>query len=144
MVTLVVCAEAGTATSSATSKIVRKRRNMPAHHSRRRSKTQTHRGTEYNPFMNFGISTQIRRAEPVTVDLLESLRRVGYDQFELFCNRPHVDFHNRSLMRGIGRWFQENALPAPSLHLPFVENVSPKERVWISVTAPEARHREAA
>jgi sugar phosphate isomerase/epimerase len=94
--------------------------------------------------MNFGISTQIRRAEPVTVDLLESLRRVGYDQFELFCNRPHLDFHNRSLMRGICRWFQENALPAPSLHLPFVENISPKERIWISVTAPEPRHREAA
>ena len=94
--------------------------------------------------MNFGISTQIRRAEPVTVDLLESLRRAGYDRFELFCNRPHLDFHNRSLIRAIGRWFQENALPAPSLHLPFVENVSPRERNWISVTALEPRHREAA
>ena len=94
--------------------------------------------------MNFGISTQIRRAEPVTVDLLESLRRAGYDRFELFCNRPHLDFHNPSLIRAIGRWFQENALPAPSLHLPFVENVSPRERNWISVTALEPRHREAA
>src|SRR6185369_7616473 len=94
--------------------------------------------------MQFGISTQIRRAETVTVDLLESLRRTGYEHFELFCNRPHLDFHNRNLMRAIGRWFQENALPAPSLHLPFVENVSPKDRIWISVTAPEQRNREAA
>lgn len=94
--------------------------------------------------MQFGISTQICRGRPVTVDLLESIRRAGYDRFELFCNRPHLDFHDRSLLRSIGRWFKENALPAPSLHLPFVENVGPVQRIWISVLAPERRHREAA
>jgi sugar phosphate isomerase/epimerase len=94
--------------------------------------------------MQFGISTQIFRSQPVTVDLLESLRRAGYDQLELFCNRPHLDFHNRGLLRAIGRWFQENALPSPSLHLPFVENVSPTERIWISVVESERRQREAA
>src|SRR2546425_2066251 len=94
--------------------------------------------------MQFGISTQIHRSKPVTVDLLESIRKAGYQQFELFCNRPHLDFHNRSLLRAIGRWFQENSLPSPSLHLPFVENVGPTQRIWISVLEPERRHREAA
>src|SRR2546421_194133 len=94
--------------------------------------------------MRFGISTQIYRGQPVTVDLLESMRRAGYEQFELFCNRPHLDFHDRSLIRAIGRWFQENALPSPSLHLPFIENVSPTQRLWISVLEPERRLREAA
>src|SRR5215467_4637888 len=94
--------------------------------------------------MRFGISTQIYRGQPVTVDLLESIRRAGYEDFELFCNRPHLDFHNRSLLRGIGRWFGDNALPSPSLHLPFVENVGPAQRIWISVIEPERRHREAA
>src|SRR5499427_10589811 len=94
--------------------------------------------------MEFGISTQIYRAQPVSVDLLEKIRKAGYDRFELFGSRPHLDFHNRSLLRAIGRWFQENALPAPSLHLPFVENVGPTERIWISVVEPERRHREAA
>jgi sugar phosphate isomerase/epimerase len=94
--------------------------------------------------MEFGISTQIHRSKAVTVDLLESIRKAGYDRFELFCNRPHLDFHNRSLMRAIARWFQENALPAPSLHLPFVENVGPTQRNWISVLEPERRDREAA
>jgi sugar phosphate isomerase/epimerase len=78
------------------------------------------------------------------VDLLESIRKAGYDRIELFCNRPHLDFHNRSLLRAIGRWFQENALPAPSLHLPFVENVGPAQRIWINVLEPERRHRDAA
>jgi sugar phosphate isomerase/epimerase len=94
--------------------------------------------------MEFGISTQIYRAQPVSVDLLEKIRKAGYDRFELFCNRPHLDFHNRSLLRAIGRWFQENALPPPSLHLPFVENVGPAERIWINIIEPERRHREAA
>lgn len=94
--------------------------------------------------MQFGISTQIYRGQPVTVDLLESIRKAGYNRLELFCNRPHLDFHNRSLLRAIGRWFQENALPSPSLHLPFVENVGPTQRIWISVLEPEKRYREAA
>jgi sugar phosphate isomerase/epimerase len=94
--------------------------------------------------MQFGISTQIHRSQPVTVDLLESVRKAGFEQFELFCNRPHLDFHNRSLMRSIARWFEESALPAPSLHLPFMENTGPKQRIWISVLEPERRYREAA
>jgi len=94
--------------------------------------------------MQFGISTQIYRGRPLTVDLLESIRRSGYEHFELFASRPHFDFHNRSLLRGIGRWFQANSLPPPSLHLPFVENVGPTQRIWISVLEPERPRREAA
>jgi len=94
--------------------------------------------------MEFGISTQIHRGKPVTVDLLESIRKAGYERIELFANRPHLDFHDRPLLRAIGRWFVENALPAPSLHLPFIENVGPQQRIFISVLDPERRNREAA
>jgi sugar phosphate isomerase/epimerase len=94
--------------------------------------------------MQFGISTQIHRRRTVTVDMLESIRREGFERFELFCVRPHFDFHDRSLMRSIGRWFQENALPAPSFHLPFMENVGPTQKIWLSVLEPERRYREAA
>jgi sugar phosphate isomerase/epimerase len=102
------------------------------------------RNFPYNLTMQFGISTQIYRGKQVNVDLLESIRRAGYEHFELFCNRPHIDFHDRSLIRSIGAWFRENALPAPSLHLPFIENVGPTQRLWINVLEPERRHREAA
>src|SRR2546428_1534013 len=98
----------------------------------------------YNSLMDFAISTQIHREQPVTVDLLESIRKAGYERFELFSNRPHLEFHDRTLLRSIGRWFRENSLPAPSLHLPFVENVGPTQRIWISVLDPERRQREAA
>jgi len=94
--------------------------------------------------MEFGISTQIYRGQAVTVDLLESIRKAGYERIELFANRPHLDFHNRSLLRSIGRWFNENQLPAPSMHLPFIENHGPLQKTWISVLEPEARLRDAA
>src|SRR5438094_2570098 len=59
----------------------------------------------YNASMEFGISTQIHRRQPVTVDLLESIRKAGYERFELFCNRPDLDFHDPGLLRTVGRWF---------------------------------------
>src|SRR5262249_5924243 len=98
----------------------------------------------YNGGMHFGISTQIYRRQAVTIDLLESIRRAGYEHLELFSNRPHLDFHNRALLRNIVRWFKDNALPLPSLHLPFVEYAGPTQRTWLSVIEPERRHRETA
>jgi sugar phosphate isomerase/epimerase len=93
--------------------------------------------------MEFGISTQFHRKQKVTVDVLESLRRAGYNRIELFCNRPHIDFHDRHLLRAIGRWFDENELPAPSIHLPFVEGAG-TERRWISPLDAERRDRASA
>ena len=93
--------------------------------------------------MQFGISTQFYRGASVNVDLLESLRKAGYERLELFCNRPHFDFHNRDLLRSVGRWFGENRLPPPSIHLPFLEGTGTNRR-WISYLEPERRHREAA
>jgi sugar phosphate isomerase/epimerase len=93
--------------------------------------------------MRFGISTQIYRKRLVTPAVLESIRKGGYDRIELFCNRPHLDFHDRSLLRDIGSWFDENALPAPSIHLPFVEHAG-KQKIWISPLDPDKRHREWA
>ena len=93
--------------------------------------------------MEFGISTQFHRKAPVTIDTLESLRKAGYGRIELFCNRPHLNFHDRTLLRSIGRWFDENAMPAPSFHLPFLEGEGDQKR-WITPLDHERRHRDAA
>ncbi len=63
---------------------------------------------------------------------------------ELFCNRPHLDFHNRALLPRDRPLVPGKCLPAPGLHLPFVENVGPTQRLWISVLEPERRDRETA
>jgi sugar phosphate isomerase/epimerase len=93
--------------------------------------------------MEFGISTQVQRKQTVSVDVLESIRKAGYERIELFCNRPHLNFHDRNVVRAIGRWFEENALPPPSIHLPFFEDDGMQRR-WISPLDPERRHRESA
>jgi len=93
--------------------------------------------------MEFGISTQFHRKQLVTVDLLESLRKAGYQRIELFCNRPHLNYHDRNLLRAIGRWFDENELLAPSIHLPIIEDTGTQRR-WISPLDSERRHRESA
>lgn len=94
--------------------------------------------------MQFGISTQFFGKQPVTVDLLELFRKAGYRQIELFANRPHLNFHDRSILRSVGRWFGENDLPGPSIHLPFVERDSAGERRWVSALDPEKRARDLA
>jgi sugar phosphate isomerase/epimerase len=84
--------------------------------------------------MDFGISTRCFGQTPLTLDLLERLRRAGFTNIELHATLPGFDYGNRTLRRDIVRWFKENALPAPSLHLPFgrfeedVIGVRPLER----------------
>lgn len=96
-----------------------------------------------NP-MDFGISTWFYSRRLLTVDLLESLRKQEFNRIEIFSVRPHFDFHSRSLQRSVGRWFYENEMPAPSIHLPFIEYVGRTQEVHISPLDSERRNREAA
>jgi sugar phosphate isomerase/epimerase len=66
--------------------------------------------------MDVGISTRCFGTTPLTLDLLQRLYRAGFTQIELH-------HHNRSDARDIARWFRENELPAPSLHLPFEKDI---------------------
>src|SRR5437867_3998040 len=94
--------------------------------------------------MDFGISTRCLRSRAVTIDLLERLRRVESTRIELYANRPLFDFHDRPFLRSVARWFQENALASPSLHLPFEEDLGHGPKRPISLTHPERRNRENA
>src|SRR5262245_16264909 len=78
--------------------------------------------------MNIGISTRCFGSDTLTVDRLEKLRRADFTRIEIYSNPPNFDFHNRSLVRSVARWFQENAFAAPSIHLPFEVPVVHTER----------------
>jgi sugar phosphate isomerase/epimerase len=81
--------------------------------------------------MDFGISTRCFGTAPVTLDVLERLRRAEFSIIELHAALPGFPYRNRSVLRGIARWFGENKLPAPSLHLPFEDDaisIQPLER----------------
>jgi sugar phosphate isomerase/epimerase len=79
--------------------------------------------------MEFGISTRCFGDTPVTVDSLERLRKGGFEKIELHAVRGVLNFHNKSLMRGVAAWFQENGLPSPGLHLPFELSVLDTQRL---------------
>lgn len=73
--------------------------------------------------MDVGISTRCFGTAPLTLDVLERLRRAEFTQIELHASLPAFNYANRSVARDIARWFRENELPAPSLHLPFENNI---------------------
>lgn len=94
--------------------------------------------------MEIGISTRCLEAAPLTVDALERLRRTGFERIELHSNRPIFDFHEKSLVRDVARWFMENGLPRPSLHLPFEEEREPRKPQALSVVDPSFHERSRA
>lgn len=72
--------------------------------------------------MDIGISTRCFGTAPLTLDLLERLRRAGFTQIEIHA------VLNRSVARDIARWFRENELPSPSMHLPFEKDALANNR----------------
>jgi len=78
--------------------------------------------------MDVGISTRCFGADALTLDRLERLRRAEFTQIELHAALPGFDYSNRSVVRDVVRWFGENELPAPSLHLPFEKNILSSNR----------------
>jgi sugar phosphate isomerase/epimerase len=74
--------------------------------------------------MNLGISTICFGTAAVTIDHLERLRRLEFSQIEIHGSLPGFDYRNRSTLRDTARWFRETALPSPSLHLPFEDDVA--------------------
>jgi sugar phosphate isomerase/epimerase len=94
--------------------------------------------------MEFGISTLCLGSEPATVDSLEKIRKSGFSRLELHANRPNFEYHNKALMRSVARWFAENELPSPSLHLPFEEELQPGLKRPVSVLAALPLERQAA
>ncbi|HEX5000005.1 MAG TPA: sugar phosphate isomerase/epimerase family protein [Terriglobia bacterium] len=94
--------------------------------------------------MEFGVSTRLCYSDRLDVDQLERFRRAGFGRIEIYGNAPHFDYRSRQLRQGIARWFEENELPPPSLHLPFEERVSPDYTKTLSALAPESGARQEA
>jgi sugar phosphate isomerase/epimerase len=94
--------------------------------------------------MEFGVSTRLFYSEIIGVDTLERIRRAGFGRIEIFANLPHFNYHSRKLVQSVARWFQENALPPPSVHLPFEERLEGGAVRDLSVFAPDSAARQKA
>jgi sugar phosphate isomerase/epimerase len=73
--------------------------------------------------MDVGISTRCFGSAPLTPSLLEQLLRAEFTGIELHASLPGLNYQSRSVVRDIHRWFRENEIETPSLHLPFEKNV---------------------
>jgi sugar phosphate isomerase/epimerase len=78
--------------------------------------------------MDIGISTRCLGTAPLTLDQLERLRHAEFKQIELHAALPSLNYANRSVVRDVARWFHENEMPPPSLHLPFEKDVLANNR----------------
>ena len=94
--------------------------------------------------MDFGVSTCVFGEESLSQTHLDHLLAAGFTQIELFANRPHLDYHDRSRVKELAAWFESNHAEAPSLHLPFFEGTREHGIRHISALEETDRARDRA
>ena len=75
-------------------------------------------GTISDPSMQRALSTHLFRRTVLTVPLLKQIARAGFGLIEIYCDRQHFDYTNRSQMREIAEWFRDSPVKLHSLHAP--------------------------
>lgn len=68
--------------------------------------------------MRRALSTHLFVEKRLTVATLDRIARTGIPAIELFCARPHLDYHNQSQIDELAYWFRDSELEVHSLHAP--------------------------
>jgi len=79
--------------------------------------------------MDFGISTRCFGTTPLSPQLLDRIPASEFAHIELHITLPGFDYHNRSMLREVAGWFRDNEMPAPSIHLPFEEDIFAERQI---------------
>ena len=64
------------------------------------------------------ISTLVHAKKRLHPGLLDRLARAGVEAIEIFCARPHFNYHDRGHVRELAAWFRANNVQLNSLHSP--------------------------
>lgn len=64
------------------------------------------------------MSTHVRVRERLTIAHLEAMVRGGAQAIEIFCQKEHFDYTDRSRVREISSWFREHPDMLHSMHSP--------------------------
>ena len=100
-------------------------------------------GNAPDPSMQRALSTHLFRRSVLTVSLLKRIARAGFDLVEIFCDRQHFDYTNRSQMREIAEWFRDSPVKLHSLHAPlFRGSQEASPHGVISITYLERQRRQ--
>lgn len=68
--------------------------------------------------MRFGISTHLFLHDRLSRDHLAAVAAMGFEAVEVFCVRPHFDYHDRQAIATLGEWLRDTGLVLNSLHAP--------------------------
>lgn len=63
-------------------------------------------------------STYVYVRQRLHPGLLDGLARAGVEAIEIFCARPHFNYHDRGHVRELAAWFKANEVQLNSLHSP--------------------------
>lgn len=89
------------------------------------------------------LSTYLFINRRLTSALLEESARARIPAIELFCSRPHFDYHSPQHVRELAGWLAEHSLALHSVHAPTERDASPgrESGVPISICDPERLRR---
>lgn len=74
--------------------------------------------------MNHVLSTHLMTNHRLTTVWLERVWEAGIPEVELFCAKPHIDYHDRAQISDLGHFFRDSELKAHSIHGPlFTDDV---------------------
>jgi sugar phosphate isomerase/epimerase len=68
--------------------------------------------------LRFGISTHLFLHDRLSREHLAAVAAMGFEAVEVFCVRPHFDYHDRQAAATLGEWLQDTGLALNSLHAP--------------------------
>jgi sugar phosphate isomerase/epimerase len=95
--------------------------------------------------VQFGISSHLYHAYPLSQAHLVELAKYGFRRLELFAARGHFDYHDPAAVENLGRWLEAAGMVLHSVHAPIVESIV--GRRWgaaYSTATTDAAARERA
>ena len=92
------------------------------------------------------MSTHVRVRERLQIAHLEAMVRGGAQAIELFCQKEHFDYTDRSRVKEIAAWFREHPGMLHSMHSPIYSEPDHGRHMAppVNVVAGEKRQRVAA
>ena len=95
--------------------------------------------------MLFGISTHLFLHDRLTREHLAAVAAAGFEAVEVFCVRPHFDYHARASLIQLGEWLRDTGLTLNSLHAPMAATFAGGQwrDPYSTATADEARRLDA-
>jgi sugar phosphate isomerase/epimerase len=67
---------------------------------------------------SFGISTHLFLHDRLSPEHLGAVAAAGFDAVEIFCVKPHFDYHDRASIAALGGWLRDAGLRLNSFHAP--------------------------